>query len=349
VKSYFWAICFAFLILVPRAMAQVDTVCETYDTKEIACNDAPHTGCPSHTALTGVIDGGGADFGCSHPVTQSLVCPGGSSCPATSYPLVAVSNPYCEQTYTACGCVGAGCVGTPPPSCCTGAITCGYRYWCISGVDGCICEYASPIIVDTTGKGFHLTSAEDGVAFDIAGNGQRIKMAWTAADSGNAFLALDRNHNGTIDSGKELFGNFTAQPPSLDKNGYLALAEFDKLENGGNGDGIIDSRDAVYSKLLLWIDVNHDGISQPNELHTLPELGVYSISLHATDDHHEDSFGNLFHYKAALNPNPIDGTSKDGRWTYDVDFVPDKSGTPACAPRGKPAKLEVDAIDHNLN
>jgi hypothetical protein len=125
---------------------------------------------------------------------------------------------------------------------------------------------ASPIIVDTTGNGFHLTSAEDGVMFDISGTGHPFKMAWTGRNSGNAFLALDRNHNGKIDNGKELFGNYTEQPPCEDGtraclNGYRALAEFDKPENGGNGDGIIDSRDAVYSKLLLWIDTNHDGIS----------------------------------------------------------------------------------------
>jgi hypothetical protein len=186
--------------------------------------------------------------------------------------------------------------------------------------------YASPIIVDTTGKGFHLTPADARVVFDIVGDGHPIKMAWTAADSGNAFLALDRNHDGRIDSGKELFGNVTSQPKSDEPNGYLALAEFDRPQNGGNGDGIIDSRDAVYSRLLLWIDENHDGISQPSELHTLPELGVFSISLHYADDHHDDPYGNWFHYKAVLNPNPLDGTSKDGRWTYDVFFDVAQSG-----------------------
>jgi hypothetical protein len=146
----------------------------------------------------------------------------------------------------------------------------------------------------------------------------------TNPTSGNAFLALDRNNNGKIDNGEELFGNFTEQPPCPDgsmscRNGYRALAEFDKPQNGGNGDGIIDQRDAIFSHLLLWIDENHDGISQPTELHTLPERGVYSIGLRYRNDRHlVDEYGNWFHYRGALNPNPMDGESKDGRWTYDV-------------------------------
>ena len=228
-------------------------------------------------------------------------------------------------------CVLASCksFGQQCGGCCLTGCTDPTHFACLPD---CTCTLISPIIVDTTGKGFQLTSADAGVLFDIAGDGHPMQMAWTATGSGNAFLALDRNHNGKIDNGKELFGNFTEQPSCPDEgtsclNGYRALAEFDKPENGGNGDGIIDKRDAVFSHLLLWIDENHDGISQPKELHTLPELGVYSISLRYRDDRHFfDEYSNWFHYQAALNPDPLDGESKDGRWTYDVSFTAGSQG-----------------------
>jgi hypothetical protein len=180
---------------------------------------------------------------------------------------------------------------------------------------------SSPIIIDTTGQGFQLTSLADGVQFDIAGNGKMPHLSWTAKGSRNAFLALDRNGNGKIDSGKELFGNYTEQPPSPDPNGYLALAVFDLSENGGNGNGVIDPGDAVYSKLLLWIDENHDGISQPNELHHLSDLGVYSLSLKYANSPYTDKFGNRFRYKGKVNPLGQPAGDDIDRTSYDVFFV----------------------------
>jgi len=186
----------------------------------------------------------------------------------------------------------------------------------------------TPIIIDTEGEGFHLTSAENGVTFDIRGDGQPIRISWTEPGYHNAFLALDRDGNGTITSGKELFGNVTPQPQSATPNGFLALAEFDKPENGGNGDGVIDEHDAVFSKLLLWIDDNHDGISQPSELHKLSEFGIHSLSTSYFESRTVDEFGNQFRYKARVNPRKEDRDSRDetvagevGRWAYDVFFV----------------------------
>jgi hypothetical protein len=217
---------------------------------------------------------------------------------------------------------------------------------CCCDPDG---EGCTPIIVDTTGEGFHLTSGDNGVMFDFLGNGHPFKLSWTAANSGNAFLACldcwkDLPNTGKIDSGKKLFGNLTEQPPSPHPNGYLALAEFDKPENGGNGDGIIDSRDAVYSKLLLWIDENHDGISQPDELHSLPELGVFSISLKYKVEPFVDQYGNRFRYRGVLNPDPLDGKSKDGRYTYDVLFVSGRAAEGSALHSATPPRFAWDRL-----
>src|SRR5205085_2442324 len=175
----------------------------------------------------------------------------------------------------------------------------------------------SPIIVDTLGDGFSLTSAQAGVMFDISGSGHPVQLAWTERGSHNAFLALPAP-DGLIHNGKQLFGNFTPQPASAHPNGFLALAEFDKATNGGNDDGIIDERDSVFSRLRLWIDENHDGVCQPNELHTLPDLGVFSLAFKYRESRRTDDFGNQFRYKAKVNPGPDDGKSVTGRWTYDV-------------------------------
>jgi hypothetical protein len=203
----------------------------------------------------------------------------------------------------------------PPPTCCdTG--NCQDRFQC----DGsCHCVNASPIIVDIEGEGFHLTSSENGVNFDIGAVGRKERIGWTDPKYHNALLVLDRDHDGTIDSGKELFGGATPQPPSKDPNGFTALAVFDLPENGGNGDGTIDARDEVWHRLRLWIDSNHDGISQPEELHKLQEEGVYSIGLDFKITPRRDEYGNQFVYKGRVNVN---GERRDevNRVTYDVIF-----------------------------
>jgi hypothetical protein len=163
----------------------------------------------------------------------------------------------------------------------------------------CPVEGQSPIIFDLDDNGFNLTDADRGVDFDLNADHQRERVAWTTTAGTNAWLCRDRNGDGVIGDGRELFGNSTPLANGHKApNGFVALAEFDAPASGGNADGQLDSRDRLWGTLLLWIDANHDGHSQPGELMTLAEAGVQSIDLHYIRSNYTDDNGNIFRFRA---------------------------------------------------
>jgi hypothetical protein len=173
----------------------------------------------------------------------------------------------------------------------------GYGYTCPMGFGsvggGSCCQYASPLLLDIDGDGYEMTDYYSGVPFDVAGKGYATQTSWTATNSDDAWLVLDRNENSRVDGGMEMFGDASEQAVSANpRNGFASLAMFDTTERGGNADGKITRRDTVFRKLRAWQDRNHNGISEPEELSRLPALDVVAIFLDYRESRRTDEYGN---------------------------------------------------------
>jgi len=202
---------------------------------------------------------------------------------------------------------------TPPPP--SGGIAT-YDTTCDGTMGTGYCGANSPIILNLGHGGYQMSGMNDPVEFDIDADGRPDTISWTARGTAMAFLALDGNGNGKIDNGSELFGNHTFYSwggTDRPANGFEALASYDS-----NGDGVIDASDPIWNKLLLWIDSNHDGVSQPEELTPIAAAGIRSLRFDYQWTGRRDQYGNTFRYESFYTN---DGARKP---YYDVYFVGSK-------------------------
>ncbi len=155
------------------------------------------------------------------------------------------------------------------------------------------CHDGSPLILDLNGDGIRTVDENHAVSFDINADGIPERINWTFWESEEGFLVLDRNGNGTIDDGGELFGDATPMPLGEHaENGFEALALYDQPGFGGNGDGVITRADVIWKQLRIWIDRNQDGVSQQREISPLARFGVVGLSLDFAESDDLDGNGN---------------------------------------------------------
>ena len=135
--------------------------------------------------------------------------------------------------------------------------------------------YYDPLALDLNGNGIEPLAANghDGAMFDHERNGIRTATGWVHSNDG--ILVYDRNGDGKINNGGELFGDNTLlKDGSTAAHGFAALAELDE-----NSDGKVDAADSAFKKLGVWRDLNHNGISEEGEISSLEDVRVQSLNL----------------------------------------------------------------------
>ncbi len=180
------------------------------------------------------------------------------------------------------------CYGEPPPA-------------CDPGLDGTYQPGAcvSPIVIDVSKNADYKLDPQVRVQFDLDADGVADTVGWTKRNSSVAFLAYDRNGNGVIDDGRELFGNYT-RPDAGD--GFTALAK----DAGAVGQSEVNASHPIFAKLLLWRDANQDGYSQTEEL-TPASDALEAVGLGS--------------YLTSAQPDKVGNWLRLGGWVRTVDGV----------------------------
>ena len=284
------------------------------------------------TTENGALQNEGFPDGVHYPGHNEIGTAGTRGSTSTSRGAAAFSTAYCSLSEFACTYTGIGFDGNLNPLYTYHLGATGHQVGTNYSLtnEGVTCPFEweiwiSPLVIDLEGGTFDnaFTDKQHGVYWDMKGSGHPIHLAWTNPKRRIGFLVLDRNKDGIINSGKEMFGNLTNQPLSegegaavksdaaaaeaegreptrFDFNGFHALAVFDRKQYGGNGDGRIDRNDAVWPDLRVWVDTCQNADSRCGEMYTLDELGIAAISLKYQAASRVDEYGNQLRYVGTL-------------------------------------------------
>ena len=192
----------------------------------------------------------------------------------------------------------------------------------------------SPLILDLDGDGVETIGTGAGVHFDHDGNRFGELSGWVGKDDG--LLVWDRNGNGQIDSGTELFGNNTVLANGQKAaNGFAALGDLD-----ANRDGKMDTTDAAFANLRVWKDGNSNAVVDAGEFQTLTQAGVRSITTAFVGQAVTDANGNQH-----LQAGTFMATAGTVRVMNDVWFSADTARLTVCdAAKTRTRKVATKSI-----
>ena len=188
------------------------------------------------------------------------------------------------------------------------------------------CDGSEPLVLDLEGDGIPTSSVLDlPVWFDMDSDGTKDQTAWTQPGALDAFLFYDVNGNGIVDDASELFGDASIRAEE-GGTGFAVLATYDRPMRGGNGDLLISPADAIWGKLRLWIDANHDGACERNETQTLGHAGIVSIPIRfevcgPSENYCVDAAGNLHYLKGSFQVRDHNSDHRAWRSIEDIYFV----------------------------
>jgi hypothetical protein len=184
-----------------------------------------------------------------------------------------------------------------------------------------LCEQSEfcPLILDLNNDGIATTGLDAPVLYWFDLQGRPETTAWTNPSTEEAFiwidLDLDRSAHPT-----ELFGSRMSAPNGgYHRHGFEALVKYDTPDFGGDGDGRITSKDRVWPQLKLWVDRNHDAISQPGEISVPMAHGIVALNLAVYDAHAYDQQGNEI-YLAGNYVMRVQGRTEE-RVMADIEFA----------------------------